>query len=163
MPSSAKAIGLVCALSALNPLGCGSAPTATPAAAEPEAPRASRGAPATDAPTPLGGGSSDGTTCEEARDSHPDEVGIGARQQDGPEPSDAQFSGPLSHGTYLDDCEVTSDTRVSVCAAITQGKAVGVTVATSPSDPDKEKCVAARVRDIAFPSHPRLRVVRTSF
>jgi hypothetical protein len=163
MLSSAKAaIAVVCALSALDLLGCGSAPPATSAAAEPEAPRASRGAPATDAPAPLGGGSSDGTTCEEARDSHPDEVGVGARQ-DGPEPSDAEFSGPLSHGSYLDDCEVTSDTRVSVCAAITQGKAVGVTVATSPSDPDKEKCVAARVRDIAIPSHPRLRVVRTSF
>lgn len=114
-------------------------------------------------PTRLPGGSSDGVTCEEARDAHPDEVGIGARHSEGPEPPDNEFSEPLSKGTYLDECEVGEQTKVSVCAAVMDGKAAGVTVATSPSDAEKEKCVAGKIRGIGFPSHPRLRVVRTSF
>jgi hypothetical protein len=69
----------------------------------------------------------------------------------------------LAHGTYLNECEVAEDAHVSVCAAVMEGKAVGVTVAMSPSDPDKERCVAGRIRDITFPAHTSLRVVRTSF
>lgn len=158
-------LALVAAAAALLPcLSCGAAPEPPPA---PPAATMSRAPSAPDATPPeaprLGGGSSDGTTCEEARDAHPDEIGIGAKRADGPEPSDAQFSEPLARGTYLSDCEVPEKTRVDVCAAITGGKAVGVTVATSPGDPGKEKCVAGKVREIPFPSHPRLRVVRTSF
>src|SRR5262249_54481261 len=119
--------------------------------------------PATAEPTRLPGGSSDGVTCEEARDSHPDEIGIGAKSAEGPEPADDQFSQPLARGTYLNECDVPEQMHVSVCAAVMAGKAVGVTVATSPADPEKEKCVSGRIREIPFPSHSRLRVVRTSF
>ena len=69
----------------------------------------------------------------------------------------------LGNGTYLNDCQVSEETHVSVCAAVMDGKAVGVTVATSPPDPEKERCVSGRVRTLEFPSNPRLRVVRTSF
>src|SRR5262245_60690804 len=128
-------------------VACGSAPEPTPAAPGATHPRLPRPPAAADAPEPVrrGGGSSDGVTCEEARDAHPDEVGIGAKKSDGPEPSDDQFSGPLAKGSYLNDCEVPESTKVSVCAAIVDGKAAGVTVATDPSDPDKEKCVSGKI------------------
>ncbi len=163
MIGSSPRLTALCAAAALGLLHCGSAPEPAPAAPTAELRPPLPAIPDKVEPTRLPGGSSDGTTCEEARDSHPDEVGIGAKRADGPEPADDQFSGPLSRGTYLDECEVAEQTRVSVCAAIVDGKAVGVTVATSPSDPDKERCVSGKVREIPFPSHPRLRVVRTSF
>lgn len=150
-------------LAALGVLSCGA--DAAPQSRTAEATSAPRAALAPDdSPrAALSGGSSDGTTCEEARDAHPDEVGPGAARHDQPEPPDHQFSGPLSHGSYLEACSVPADTRIEVCAAIAEGKALGVTVATRPADVDKEKCIAGRVREISFPSHPRLRVVRASF
>ena len=101
-------------------------------------------------------------TGEEARDNHPDEIGIGAKHPDGPEAPDSELSKPLGNGTYLNDCQVSEETHVSVCAAVMDGKAVGVKVATSPPDPEKERCVSGRVRTLEFPSNPRLRVVRTA-
>jgi eukaryotic-like serine/threonine-protein kinase len=154
----------VCAALLSSLVQCGSPPEPVHGAApSAELPRAHARAPAAAEPARLGEGSSDGTTCEEARDSHPDEVGPGAKQNQGAELPDDQLSGPLSRGSYLNDCEVPEHTRVNVCAAIADGKAVGVTVATSPSDPEKERCVSGKIREIPFPSHPRLRVVRTSF
>lgn len=163
MTSISKSLTLISAALALGALHCTPPPSppVTPANEEPRAARPTMSDVAE--PARLPGGSSDGVTCEEARDAHPDEVGIGAKSSDGPEPPDSQFSEPLAKGTYLDECGVAEQTKVSVCAAVMDGKAVGVTVATSPSDAEKERCVAARIRGIAFPGHPRLRVVRTSF
>jgi len=87
---------------------------------------------------------------------------LDARRQDQPDPDDP-FSGALSRGIYLNVCGVPAETRVDVCVAVAEGKAVSVTVAMSPANVDMEKCVAGRVRQLPFPSHPRSRVVRVSF
>src|SRR5262245_18214952 len=130
-----------CAALAFGMLQCGSGPEPPPSKPTARPPGARAGA--QDAPTAsaFGAESWDGVTCEAARDAHPDEVGVGAKRVEGPEPSDAQYSAPLATGTYLDECEVPQQTRVTVCAAILDGKAVGVTVATSPEDGEKERCV----------------------
>src|SRR5262245_21569197 len=118
MDFAERLVERACVVVALAAVGCGAPPASSPTTPAGVGP-ARRAGPVDDsAPTAFGGGSSDGTTCEEARDAHPDEVGIGTKRGDGPEPPDDQFSGPLSRGTYLDECEVGAQTRVSVCAAI---------------------------------------------
>jgi hypothetical protein len=52
---------------------------------------------------------------------------------------------------------------VNVCAAVQNGRAVGVTVTTNPASPGIASCVAGQVRALPFPSHPRLDVARTTF
>ena len=107
------------------------------------------------------GGSSDGVTCEEARERHVEEIAIG--KKGGADLSAKDFDAILADGKYLAACDVTTATKVSVCVAVQNGAAVGVTIAMSPSSEDLEKCVAKEVRALAFPSHPRLDGVRTEF
>jgi hypothetical protein len=52
---------------------------------------------------------------------------------------------------------------ITVCAAIQNGRAVGVTVSTRPSDPKVAGCIAGAIRGLSFPSHPRLDVTTTTF
>lgn len=77
--------------------------------------------------------------------------------------SAADFGRVLDEGSYLGPCEVPTDMAVEVCAAVKEGKAVGVTVTTKPSDRAVADCVAAQVASLEFPSHPKLDVARTTF
>jgi hypothetical protein len=53
--------------------------------------------------------------------------------------------------------------RIHICAAVQNGRATGVTVRTEPGDRSVGRCIARAVRGLAFPSHPRLDVARTTF
>ena len=117
----------------------------------------------TAAPTssqPLGG-SSDGTTCEQARDQYVEEMNL-----QGPKTADLKaedFAAVLNSGTYLTACSVPDTSKVRVCAAVQNGRAVGVTVAVDPPNPETEVCVAGQVRLLSFPVHPKLDVVNVKF
>lgn len=144
--------------------GCGGEPPPAPKAPSrpPAAPRAARPAPQVAPRAMPGHGSSDGMTCDEARDAHGDEVAIGQRGGDA-DLSSGDFAKILNDGRYLGECDVPSDVAVDLCAAVKEGRALGVTVALTPSDPDKERCVATKVRELGFPIHKKLDVVRTRF
>ncbi len=73
------------------------------------------------------------------------------------------YAAVLNRGTYLNACGVPSNMSVSVCAAVQNGRAVGVTVNTKPKNRGIASCVANSVRGMGFPSHPRLDVARTHF
>lgn len=107
------------------------------------------------------GGSSDGVTCEAARDQNVEEVTIGASSA--PDLSAKDLGAVLNNGQYLDACGVANGAKVSVCAAVKQGAVVGVTIAMDPADPELEKCVAAEVRKLTFPAHPKMDIVKTQF
>ncbi len=145
-------------------IACGGEPAPPPKAPPPPspAPRASRPAPEVARRALPGQGSSDGMTCDEARDAHGDEISIGKGGGEA-DLSSGDFSKVLNHGAYLTECEVATDTSVEVCAAVKEGRAIGVTVVMAPSDPDKEKCVATKVRELGFPIAKKLDVVRTRF
>lgn len=110
---------------------------------------------------PLTGGSSDGLSCEQAVDGNNDELTIGKKQED--DLSHGDLGTVLNNGSYLNACDVPGNARVSVCAAVKEGRAVGVTVAISPSNPEVEKCVSGKVRALGFPIHKKLHVARTTF
>jgi hypothetical protein len=75
----------------------------------------------------------------------------------------AAFGGVLNNGNYLNTCGVPMSTAVSICVAVQNGHAVGVTVTTNPSNPSASGCIAGILRGMSFPSGPRLDIATTTF
>jgi hypothetical protein len=107
----------------------------------------------------LGGG----TSCEAALAAYSEQYNIGSDKKVPADLSANQYGAVLNRGTYLLPCSVPGNMEVNICAAVQNGRAVGVTVTTSPNNPGIASCVAGQVRSMNFPSHPRLDVTRTSF
>jgi hypothetical protein len=110
-----------------------------------------------------GGGSypqlAGGMSCEGARARYVEDFDKAAP----PDLSANAFGSVLNKGTYLNSCGVPSSMSVTICAAVQNGRAVGVTVSTNPKDPKLSSCVSGQIRALSFPSHPRLDVTTTSF
>jgi hypothetical protein len=115
---------------------------------------------------PAGGGSypvvSGGGSCESAVARYNEEYKIGGGTG-APDLTAGAYGNVLNRGSYLNACGVPSNMSVNICAAVQNGRAIGVSVSTSPSNPGIAGCVAQQVRGISFPSHPRLDVARTTF
>jgi hypothetical protein len=109
-----------------------------------------------------GGSIAGGQSCEAAIDSYNElkVVGESAGQAD---ITAGQYGRVLNGGTYFSHCGVPNSMSVNICAAVQNGRAVGVTVSTSPGDGQKQACIANAVRNLSFPSHPKLDVTRTRF
>ena len=103
----------------------------------------------------LGGGMS----CEGAQAKYVEDYSKDAP----PDLSAGAYGNVLNRGTYLNACSVPPSVAVNICAAVQNGRAVGVTVSTTPSNPGLNSCIAGQVRALSFPAHPRLDVSRTSF
>jgi hypothetical protein len=106
----------------------------------------------------LGGGMS----CEAAQAAYVEEIKIGGSGA----PADitgSQYASVLNGGGYLNGCGLASSMGVDVCVAVQNGRAVGVTVRTSPHNGGVASCIAGHVRGISFPVHPKLDVTRTHF
>jgi hypothetical protein len=101
-------------------------------------------------------------SCESAIAAYVEEYKIG---NDGvpPDLGAADYGAVLNRGSYMTGCGVPSNMEVNICAAVQNGRAVGVTVNTSPSSPGVASCISGAVRGLSFPSHPRLDVARTTF
>jgi hypothetical protein len=147
---------------------CATAAPPTPAheaprnAARPAPDRAPAHAGPTPTPARLAETLSPRASCEEARAAYVErwtaEAGFGA-----PDLGRGQLGATLAHGRFLGRCGVPRSYEVAICAAVQDGEAVGVTVRTQPRAPLVEICLDRQVRRLAFPSHPRLDVVRTVF
>ena len=105
---------------------------------------------------------SGGMSCEAAINAYSNyEISMGQKQK--ADLTVGQLGAVLNTGSYLNTCGVPSSMAVSVCAAIQNGRAVGVTVTTKPRDGGKSACIANQIRRLSFPSNPKLDVTRTSF
>ncbi len=103
-----------------------------------------------------------GTSCEAAIAAYREKISMGA----GNGPADltaGQYGAVLNNGRYLNSCGVPDHMEVKVCAAVHNGRALGVTVRTRPGNTRVQRCVARAVRRLSFPSHPRMDVARTVF
>src|SRR5690606_28349138 len=105
---------------------------------------------------------SGGGSCEAAIARYNEEFTIGGGSGK-PDLTAGAYGAVLNRGSYLNSCGVPSNMSVNICAAVQNGRAVGVTVTTSPSNPGIASCVASQVRGLGFPAHPRMDVARTSF
>lgn len=106
--------------------------------------------------------SSVGTSCEAAVASYQEEIRIGGAAAP-PDLSQAQFAAVLDKGSYFAHCGVPDSMSLEICVAVRNGRAVGVTVRTTPGDRRVQGCVARGVRGLSFPAHPRMDVTRTRF
>jgi hypothetical protein len=105
--------------------------------------------------------------CEEAKTAYVKECTDSPRAC--PEGDASQLAGTLSHGTvlnagtYVVACGTPATVTVNICAAIRRGRAVGVTVTTTPGDERIAACIGHAVQGLSFPSSPRLDVASTVF
>lgn len=104
---------------------------------------------------------SGGQSCEAAMDAYNEMKVMGEKGQ--ADLTAGQYGRVLNSGSYFSHCGVPSSMAVNICAAVQNGRAVGVTVSTRPNDARKASCVARAVRNLSFPSHAKLDVTRTSF
>jgi len=80
-----------------------------------------------------------------------------------PDLTGGAYGAVLNNGGYLNACGVPQSMSVSICAAVQNGRAVGVTVVTTPANPGIASCVRGAVSGLSFPAHPRLDVTTTTF
>jgi hypothetical protein len=73
------------------------------------------------------------------------------------------YGAVLNAGAYLDACNSPPRIGVKVCVAVKDGRAVGVTVSTSPGDEHLTTCIAQKVQALPFPVYARLDVANTTF
>jgi hypothetical protein len=103
-------------------------------------------------------------SCEAAVAGYREEIRIGAGR--GKTPADisrARYGAVLNRGNYFSHCGVPQKMKVRICAAVQHGRAIGVTVGTTPRSRSKQACIANAVRGLSFPSHPRMDVTTTIF
>jgi hypothetical protein len=100
-----------------------------------------------------------GLSCEGARARYVEDYDKSAP----PDLSANAYGNVLNKGTYLNSCGVPSSMSVTICAAVQNGRAVGVTVTTNPANKGIASCISGAVRGLSFPSHPRLDVTTTTF
>lgn len=105
---------------------------------------------------------SGGMSCEAAQNAYVEEMKIGSKGGQA-DLTAGHFQAVLGNGSYLNSCGVPDSMGVKVCAAIQNGRAVGVTVTTTPRNPGVQSCISSRVRGMSFPSHPKLDITRTTF
>jgi eukaryotic-like serine/threonine-protein kinase len=106
----------------------------------------------------LGGGQS----CEAARNAYTEEMNVGGPRGQA-DLTQNQYASVLNSGSYFAHCGVPDSMHLTICAAVQNGRAVGVTVTTQPPDRRIQSCVAAGVRGLGFPSNPKLDVATTRF
>ena len=105
---------------------------------------------------------SGGMSCEQARDRYVEEIKIGGGNVQADLTAN-QYASVLNHGSYITACGTPDSTKVNICAAVQNGRAVGVTVTTNPPSAPLANCIAGKIRAMSFPVHPKLDIVRTAF
>ena len=102
------------------------------------------------------------SSCEAAAATASDEMDF-TKSGRAPDVSRDAYATVLEHGGYLRSCAVPAEMTLDVCAAVRDGRAVGVTVVTHPADARVAACVRNAVAAISFPKSVRLDVTRTHF
>ncbi|CAN5833782.1 hypothetical protein BH11MYX4_BH11MYX4_50730 [soil metagenome] len=112
-------------------------------------------------PPPFRGRGPAGPTYEAAIASNTQEIAIG--KQGAPDLADAQISGPMRNGAFVGECGAPDSMKVTVQVAIKMGRPAGVSVSTSPPDPDVAGCIDRYVRTFSWPSSPKMDSFKTTY
>lgn len=95
-----------------------------------------------------------GPTYEAAIASNKQEINMGGKQE--ADLTDAQISRPMNNGGFVGECGAPDAMKVTVKVAIKQGRPAGVSVSTSPFDPDIAGCIDRYVRTFSWPSSNKM-------
>ncbi|MBX3229094.1 MAG: hypothetical protein KIT84_02050 [Labilithrix sp.] len=102
-----------------------------------------------------------GPTYDAAIASYKREINMGARAE--PDLTDAQLSGPMHNGAFVGECGAPDNMKVTVKVAIRGGRPAGVSVHTSPPDPDVAGCIDRYVRTFSWPSSSKMDSFTTTY
>jgi hypothetical protein len=103
-----------------------------------------------------------GSSCEAAIARNQEEMTIGGARGPADITRDA-YAAILENGRYLSGCSIPERSVFEICAAVRDGRAVGITVTSNPRSPGLESCVRRAVSRLKFPSNSRLDVTHTRF
>lgn len=112
-------------------------------------------------PPPFRGRGPAGPTYEAAIASNTQEITIG--KQSAPDLTDAQLSGPMRNGAFVGECGAPDRMKVTVHVAVKDGRPAGVSVSTSPPDPDVAGCIDRYVRTFTWASSPKMDSFKTTY
>ncbi len=110
----------------------------------------------------VGGGGGGGLSFEAAWAKAEQRVDIGSGGG-GHDLSREELAAPMANGSFVGGCGTPGSMKVTVKAAVQNGRAVGVSVYTTPPDPGISACIANAVRGIRFPVSPNMDAVTTSY
>ena len=102
------------------------------------------------------------SSCEAAIARNNEQLTIGAARGPADITREA-YASILQSGRYLAACSIPDRTVFEICAAVKDGRAVGITVTSSPTSPALNACVRNAVARLSFPQNPRLDVTHTRF
>jgi hypothetical protein len=104
-------------------------------------------------------------SCETAASSASETIDLGSTPgaRGAPDITRDAFARILENGSYLSRCAIPASVAVDVCAAVQEGKVVGITVSTQPRSAAVNACVRRAVAGLRFPRNAHLDVTRTHF
>jgi hypothetical protein len=102
-----------------------------------------------------------GMSYEAALNSNVQEINMGGKG--GPDLTDAQLSAPMKNAPFISGCGAPGDMKVTVKVAIKNGRAVGVSVYTNPSNSTVAACVDRHVRGLSWPANPKMDTMTTTY
>ncbi|HET9933019.1 MAG TPA: hypothetical protein VFQ35_20090, partial [Polyangiaceae bacterium] len=101
-------------------------------------------------------------SCEAAAAAANETMEIGARRG-APDITRDAFARVLENGAYLSACAIPPSAALEICAAVQDGKVVGLSVSSEPRSSAVNACVRRAVARLRFPRSTRLDVTRTHF
>jgi hypothetical protein len=108
-----------------------------------------------------GGGFPGGLSYEAALATNNQQVTIG--QASGPDLSDSQLAGPMKNASFITGCGAPDSMKVTVRVAIKMGRAVGVSVYTTPPNSGVASCIDHAVRGLAWPVNSKMDSFSTNY
>jgi hypothetical protein len=102
------------------------------------------------------------SSCEAAIARYNEQLTIGAARGPADITREA-YASILQNGRYLSGCSIPERTVFEICAAVKDGRAVGITIVSSPASPALNGCVRKAVARLKFPQNSRLDVTHTRF
>ncbi len=109
-----------------------------------------------------GGGFTGGGSFEAALAANNEQITIGGGGG-GADLTNAQLGGPLKNATFISGCGAPDSMKVTVKVAVKMGRAVGVSVYTSPPNGAVSSCVDRHVRGLSWPANAKMDFVTTQY
>lgn len=102
---------------------------------------------------------STGPTYEEALAEPEDVMALRGER----ELTNEELTAPMKSPTFLNSCNAPDSMSVTVKVAVRDGKALGVSVSTTPDDPTVAECIDSAIRNLTWPASKHRDSFTTTF
>ncbi len=102
-----------------------------------------------------------GKSCEKAQDENPQEIKMGGKQTK--DLTAEQLGQPMKTSSFMAGCGLPDSSNAEICAAVKNGKPLGVSVKVNPANNKVAACIDRSVRKLSFPKSEKLDVVKQTF